>query len=305
MTRTWCLLLAWAALVTCTAAQGEEVVTLASGEVFAPPPAAACDELCDNWCPLWTIRAGAVILTRTDPEDPTGLLTALGGGETPEFDWAAGPDISIIRHCDCCTSVEVRYFGALDFQIDEELDVLGAAIDVGYSSRLNSTEINLRRAYSDRITWLAGFRWIELHELIAANIDAGIAAIDLDVNTDNHLYGGQVGADVNLIRDWSCWSVDAVFKAGVYADFADRDLQVAINGFPIANAFQDDDEGAFVGEIGITAAYDLSHDWAVRGGYQLLWINGAALADEQITPDVEMSGDVLYHGALLGLERSW
>jgi hypothetical protein len=37
----------------------------------------------------------------------------------------------------------------------------------------------------------------------------------------------------------------------------------------------------------------------------LLWINGAALADEQFGTDLNLSGDVFYHGALLGLERSW
>jgi len=289
-----------------TAAQGEELVSGPTGEVFAPPPQSECGDLCDDWCPLWTIRAGAVILTRSDPEDPTGMLAALNDGETPEFDWAVGPDISIIRHLGGCHSLEVRYFGALDFQIDQELDpVPGVSLNTDYSSRLNSTEINLRRAASPRLTWLAGFRWIELHEEFDQDIDVFGTAIDVDTNVDNHLYGGQVGADVNLLRDWCCWSVDAVFKAGAYANYADRDLQVAVNGQPVAGIVTDDSEAAFVGEIGIVAAYDLGNCWAVRGGYQLLWIDGAALADEQITLDLEMSGDVLYHGALIGLERSW
>jgi len=69
---------------------------------------------------------------------------------------------------------------------------------------------------------------------------------------------------------------------------------------------------AFCGEIGITAAYNLTDRLALRGGYQLLWLDGVALASQQpiLNPppllsaatSVGTSGDVFYNGAFIGLE---
>ncbi len=298
------------ALNCCVAgADGAELWSAGGGEAYGAPEAAEPVDLCaPGWCPLWTVRAGAVILHRSQPDDPEGLLFLAGAGETPDFDWSAGPDVSIIRQFGSGGSLEVRYFGALNFQIDDEFapnPVIAFGAD--YSSRLHSTEFNWRRPYSERIKWLAGFRWIELHEEFTFSQDISIVPIliDLESNVDNHLYGGQVGLDVNFLRGCGPWSLDGVFKAGLYGDFADRDFQVAINGTPVGGIFEDDTDAAFVGEIGVAAGYDLSDHWALRGGYQLLWINGAALADEQFDAELNLSGDIFYHGALVGLERTW
>jgi hypothetical protein len=283
---------------------GSEAVE-STAAVESAESAEAADLCSRGWCPLWTVRAGMVYLHRSQPESPLGLLTITNSGDVPNFDWAGGPDVSVIRHMGNGDSLEVRYFGAYNFQIDDEVELGPVDLASAYDSRIHSTEINWRRPTGGRITWLAGFRWIELHEQLDLSQDVIILALDESVNVDNHMYGGQVGADINLLCGCGPWSLDAVLKAGVFADVADADRSIAINGGTIFADRVDDTDAAFLGEIGIVAAYDLNDCWALRGGYQLLWINGAALASEQIEPEINLSGDLFYHGALLGLERTW
>ena len=262
-------------------------------------------DLCQpGWCPLWTIRAGAVILHRSGPDDDS-IVTALNGGESPSFGWSGGPDVSILRDLSNCDSVELRYFGALDWEIDESLIAGPVSLGALYNSRLHSTEVNWRRQKSECVTWLAGFRWIELHEELGFSVVVPTDSVDIDTNIDNHLYGGQIGAELALLKHCSPWSIDGFIKAGVYGNAADNELGVVVNGTPVADLTTSETDVAFVGEIGVTATYRLSECWAVRGGYELLWIDGVALADEQFGGTIDTSGDVFYHGATAGLEFTW
>jgi len=296
----------WADAAAETTIATDAVTTDALATDAGGPVAADTCDMCEpGWCPLWTIQAGVIVLHRSDPEDRTGILRSLNGGDIPSFEWAVGPEISVRRWLTCCDSLEVRYFGVWNFEIDEEFVVPGIiSLTSAYDSRLHSTEINWRRQTSERVTLLAGFRWIELHENFNFTIAPPGTVVDLNSNTDNHLYGGQVGADVVLWQN-CCWTVNTWGKAGAYANVADADFTVAVNGAPVADLRQDGTEGAFVGELGIVATYQLSDHWALRGGYQLLWIDGAVLADENFGGSFDQSGDVFYHGALAGVEATW
>jgi len=298
-----------AALLTTAAVSAEttDAWATAGGESYAGPEPATPYDLCQpGWCPLWTIQAGAVILHRSDPSDDS-ILTAIAGGDTPSFGWTGGPDVSIARRLGSGNSLELRYFGALAWEIDESLSAGPASVGANYRSRLNSTEFNWRRPSSESITWLAGFRWIELQEEFDLSVDVASVPLSIDVNTNvnNHLYGGQIGVDVALWNRASPLSVSGIIKGGVYGNFADSDLAVLINGFPVGAIGDDDSHVAFAGDIGIAAAYPLTEHLALRGGYQLLWIDGVALAEDQISDDLDTSGDVFYHGALMGLELTW
>ncbi len=74
------------------------------------------------------------------------------------------------------------------------------------------------------------------------------------------------------------------------------------------------DHAAFVGSLALTGKYAITANLSARAGYQLLWIDGVALAPDQIAvsnPDivpahsyatVSTSGSPFYHGAFVGLE---
>jgi hypothetical protein len=293
----------------------------------------ACGDLCNTCClPTWKVRAGAVILTRDNPDEvvlarPMGGLIQISGGEDFNFGHAGGPDISLERALDNGpNSIEFRYFGGLEWTSEADYGVTGdiqigpinlpLAIDVtaDYLSRLNSTEFNFRHQHSDRVTWLTGFRIIELHEELSYDVDFVVPNLSgVSWNTDNHLWGTQVGADLQLWRLGGPLSVNGIFKAGVYGNNSDNDFTFDVLGTPIVEGTADDNRVAFVGEIGVTTAYQLTEHFALRGGYQLLWIDQVTLASNQAqvmldTLDVNAinaSGDVFYHGALVGGEFTW
>ena len=313
MTLTLRISLAVLAALAAIRADAAEEWSLAGGVIQAAPPIQAppeaaepCDLCAEEWCPLWTVRAGTVYLHRSQPESPLGLLAITNSGEVPDFQWAPGsgcfrhPRYGMRRQPGSAV-----FSGPTTSRSMTRLTLGQVLLASQYDSRIHSTEINFRRQATGRITWLAGFRWIELHEQLDLAQDVGIFVLSESVNVDNHMYGGQVGADIDLLCGCGPWSLDAVLKAGVFADVADADRSIAINGGTIFADRIDDTEAAFVGEIGITAAYDLNDCWALVGGYQLLWVNGAALASEQIEPEINLSGDIFYHGALVGLERTW
>ena len=70
---------------------------------------------------------------------------------------------------------------------------------------------------------------------------------------------------------------------------------------------------AFLGELTLSAAYQLNETWGLRAGYNLMWISGVALAPDQLdfsfTPtsgsQLSNSGSLFIHGASLGLEARW
>ena len=75
---------------------------------------------------------------------------------------------------------------------------------------------------------------------------------------------------------------------------------------------QRDNNTAFLGEIGLVGVYQLTDTIALRAGYQLMWLDGVALASEQVQASnfatgtgADVHGDVFFHGALLGVEAQW
>jgi hypothetical protein len=66
---------------------------------------------------------------------------------------------------------------------------------------------------------------------------------------------------------------------------------------------------AFLGEIGLTGDCRLTSGWSLRGGYRLLWIDGVALATDQVAASdfvfhrgMAPHGGAFYHGAFAGLQ---
>jgi hypothetical protein len=282
-------------------------------------------------CPTWTVRAGAAYLHRSRPAPlvlvrPIAGPGAIAGGEDFAMGWSAGPDVSFRRRTSRGNEWELRYFGAL--QWDSPVVQYGAVgnVQIGsfsnfgatnltgqYLSSLHSTELNWRRPHSERLSWLAGFRWIELSEDINSTITFPAFSALYNWHTTNHLYGGQLGADLNLWRLSGPLSINSVFKGGVYGNDANNDFTLLPSTGGVFNGGLGGMDVAFVGEIGVTSAYQLSRHCALRGGYQLLWIDGAALASDQMAAStaratqtlIDSTGAVFYHGALMSLDVSW
>lgn len=284
----------------------------------------------DEIGPLWTVRVGAVILDRSKPENDViareagGLLTVSAGGDF-DFGWSSGVDVYVARQPYNGFGFDFRFFNldsGASFGYDETIDLdIGHDsvinlfdVDSRYGSKLDSSEINLRMPSSSRTTWLAGFRWLELSERLNYDIDL-LSLVDNDFrwNTDNNLYGGQGGVDLQLWDLESPLAINSVLKAGVYGNDASNQFQYHVNNFPILSGGDANGDVAFVGDVGINLSYQVTQHLALTGGYQLLWISGAALASDQAAltldeVDIDVlttSGDLFYHGALTGATVTW
>ena len=68
----------------------------------------------------------------------------------------------------------------------------------------------------------------------------------------------------------------------------------------------------FLGEIGLVATLCITKRASLRGGYNVLWVDGVTLASDQIPvtnfiiqTGIDSKGDVFYHGGFAGLEFTY
>jgi hypothetical protein len=278
---------------------------------------------------LWSFSAGPIILRRDNPDRTPVFVNNAG---TPvcfasdfNFDYEIGLDVSIRRIISEGIAVQARYFGVNDWDASKELanqpnglqfatnppsgivvpsSVSGIAV---YGSSLHSTEVNALHPHQEWLNLLAGFRWIEQGEMINGATFGGGPAPDgiFYSNTNNHLYGFQVGAEALIWASERGCSLDGFAKAGIFGNSADHAAK-----YTGANPWWNHasrKSTSFVGEAGLTGSWNVL-DWlTVRCGYEALWISGVALSSNQIpiTPTtnhhgaITTGGSVFYHGGLL------
>jgi hypothetical protein len=303
-----------------------------------------CDPCGDSCCdcgsacacgPVWTVRAGAAILQRSNPtgraviRDRAVGAAVVARADIFDFDqWEGGPDLTIARWFQNGTGIEARYFGTNQWDDDRtfglpaqwQVEMADAPIQINgigtisacYLSRLSSTEVNWRGGLNQNLALLAGFRWIELHENLGVSADVGgVNVATANWNTDNHLYGGQVGAILQLLKMGRRFSADTWFKGGIYGNDADNQFNFTSLG-PNLAGHTSRGQTAFVGDIQFSGSYWFTDHIALRSGYQLLWVDGVALASDQVNASssitghgIHSNGDVFYHGALIGLDFTW
>ena len=296
--------------------------------------------------PRWNLAVDALMLWQGNAQSLPLLLNTAGGtalnAQNLQTEMGAGARVGLIREVGDCHAIEGNYFQARPFDSTGyapasggpyTLTTMGDVVvdDVTWATKhtsgwIQSAELNWRKnvCYSP-ITWLAGFRWVELNS--SANVDYNFSNLDPDaigtgsVSTDvgNNLYGGQMGADIRLWNRGGRWRANAIGKAGVFYNsasyqrssggFIKNDGQVISLGTVSATA----DQAAFFGEIGLNSTYWITNWLAWRAGYVVMWASGVAVAPQQFplnnfgdrTATINTESSVLLHGATTGIEARW
>jgi hypothetical protein len=302
---------------------------------------------CGTLCPCTYVWAEGLILSRDNQSDDQPLALDLNtndvllGTDDLDFDWTGGLRLGYgTRVCDCL-SVELGYLGAYDLSASDGVELAGGLMlpgvlgvqvnnffgadtaDVEYESDLHSLEANLvccsccydggcgGRSWE----WLAGLRFISFDE------EFGITLIDplesttvYSVDTDNDLFGPQIGARTRHIR--GRWNWEATGKAGMYVNHMEQH-QAPIVDFPNfvfrTRRGGADTDVAFVSDLNFSIIYQLSRVWGLRTGYNLIWLEGVALAPDQLDftntlasgRGLDDDGGVLLHGVNIGLEARY
>ena len=167
--------------------------------------------------------------------------------------------------------------------------------------------------------WFAGFRYLNLgEELNIASPESCCSRVEegaYNIRTANHLYGAQLGARLRRSRGLFGW--EATGKAGIFGNDAQAEaIGDRLSRLPVAGRTVSSREGgvAFVGEINLSALCRLTDVWNLRAGYSAIWIEGLALAPDQLDFNFAASpsgnqlhngGGMFLHGVNVGLEARW
>jgi hypothetical protein len=168
------------------------------------------------------------------------------------------------------------------------------------------------------VDWIFGFRYVDFSERLQFTGERSIAGIPelpsavYHLQTQNDLYGPQLG--VRRRRCLGRFSLEATGKAGIYYNDA-RQSQYVLD-YPNNTVLRDEAASAglmaFLGEINLSGIYQLTKTWGLRAGYNLIWVEGVALAPDQldfsgaIPAGNQLSSNGLFlHGVNVGLEARW
>ncbi len=288
--------------------------------------------------PRWTASADFIILDRVGSVNQTLVergTTIYNGVEVLNADdfhqgFCGGPQLGLVRHGDCGCDFELSYFQIDGWSnasaIDPDGEVLTFHAPGGfiqrpdtptqpmqwaYDSKLYNAEFNVRWNACDRLTLLAGIRWTGLCEDLQGTLVDSIFKPFWTTNTENSLYGLQIGADGKL---WDCgrFSIDGLLKAGIFDNRAEQTTAVSV--FKIVTSYSDStDRAAFLGEVGLRCKYQLAKRLVLSAGYEAVWLQGVAVAPAQIQETnittrqigIDTGSGVFYHGATAGLEYSF
>jgi len=182
---------------------------------------------------------------------------------------------------------------------------------MSYSSLLRSAEMNARFRAGDRLTVLAGVRFVHLEDTLG--IEQGTFFTHRG-GTRNDLYGVQIGVE-GLAWSRGRVRIDGWAKAGLYVNDTRGSYHFRFPAIPTVNAdySRKAEQGALVGDLGICMSYRVAHGITLRGSYQALLLDGVALASDQFKNTaaaggpmaMTANGRVRYHGALVGVEVAW
>lgn len=318
--------------------------------------AGCCDEGCcpPCFCPRWTASADFIILDRLGganqvlvsrvPTVPDAFT--MPGVETfnsSDFQqgFCGGPRLGLIRHGDGGYDWELSYFQIDGWNSDRVITpdsptqvlVMKSAVNFvqttqvpnqamawDYATKLYNAECNVRWNPDPRVTALAGFRWINLGENLDGTLFPPVPSWEppfWNTTTTNNLFGFQIGADGKL-WERDRFSINGLAKAGVFDNFAEQTTSVSVIAKQVRTGSDSSTHAAFVGETGLQGKYQVTNALALRAGYEVIWLEGVALAPGQIQETsvdlvpkavhaigVNCNSGAFYHGATVGLEYAF
>ena len=277
-------------------------------------------------------RDFAILIDDNPPLNTDNNLFRVSEGD---FNYEVGPRAVIGYDFNQRVAYEAMYYGVYTWDWATTIDALDDVNVVGdlglnpalaffnadtatvsLDSSFHNFEINRIGSFNDCVAWILGFRYLRLTEefRLTATDDIFLVPTTSRYNVDvtNNLYGGQLG--LRLRHMIGNFSYDLIGKAGVYANSAEQTQFVGTDGgATIRSSSTSGTEVAFVGDINMTGRYHLSSAVALQAGYMALWMQGLALATDQLDfSDVAGAGEVLdqdggvfIHGAHAGLLIVW
>jgi hypothetical protein len=260
------------------------------------------------------------------------LIHRTQNGFDGNMDWGTGPRFVLGIPFGDCNAIEFAYFSIQGMNGDVSAagpvravvgDVVGTGTNLSssYHSFMQNAELNFRHFVSPQFSIMAGFRYVNWHETLGASFNPvnpfGVVTLPTgtiteNYHTNNNVYGFQIGGDWKTpVENRFGFEISA--KTGVFgvrAEMADDTNIPNRGGFSIHGSGS---HPTWIGEIGLTATYRVTDYIKIRAGYQVMWLEGVALAPAQVdaivrsaaASTIDMRGGVFLHGAVIGIDYRW
>lgn len=306
-------------------------------------PSEPCEDVPLLWRPTPLYARAELTYLHLEPDaDPHGtvlidvntLEPVLRTGDFT-FDFRPGIQVTVGTNLSPVVAVEASYFGLQHWEAAQDLNGtgnLGLPGDLGlttndfsgtdhvrvvYSADIHSGELNMMRAFElTRLYLLAGFRYINFAERFAidAGANGGGANSTYAVDTQNSLYGGQIGVvwmqrlneliELDLIGKGGCFNNDAR-QTAFLGDFN--------NSVVLRNVDVHQPTTSYLGQLGLNASVKVSPNTFLRASYNALWITNLTRAPSQLdftntaasNTVVRTDRQALLHGFTAGFEFQW
>ena len=168
------------------------------------------------------------------------------------------------------------------------------------------------------LSWFAGFRYLNVSERLdlqaQRNDINGVENGSYNIRTRNNLYGAQLGARMRRTQGRFGW--DGAGFGGIFGNDANQTQSVTdFPNFALRPSVSSNQGGAaFVGGGNTSGLFRLNNVWNLRAGYNVMWIEGLALAPDQLDYDfaaaqggsqLNNNGGMFLHGVNVGLAANW
>lgn len=250
----------------------------------------------------------------------------------PEFDYEWGGRYTVGQLFDCVNGWEAVYVGPYDWNrtsvvtgpgnIQSNLRAFNGYgpgdIDTFYNAdlqsqqwraQLHSLELSRRWSVWDVVSTMVGARYIDYEEDFVFFSSGSTGAGLHQERVDNQMAGLQIGADM-LYPTTLRSNIGFKGKAGVYANFDERNTYLINNGNLLINAGDSRVDIAGMFEFGVLGNYHILPSVRLTAGYEFWWMPGMATIPEQgptlITPATGTysfhKDDLFLHGGSVGLQ---
>jgi hypothetical protein len=189
-----------------------------------------------------------------------------------------------------------------------------------YESSFDSAEINIRQWFLPSLSGLVGFRYINVADQFqltatnnASNDDAGQVGY-YRTWTNNNMIGLQAGADFthDLYMRWLFFSIEA--KTGAFMNFADQKNLLFNTDTTYDQRSSRETQFTTMFDLSVALTALVSDHVTLRGGYTFLFLDGVALATDQLDTNPTMNnsrdfladkGTLTLQGPFVGAEVAW
>ncbi len=166
-------------------------------------------------------------------------------------------------------------------------------------------------------TGLFGVRYMNVGEefnYFSQSSVGGGTTNSVDTRTRNVLWGPQIGGTAQIYVE-DCWWVNVSIKGAICNNSASqRTLYTDADNNTYSHE-RSRDVTSYVGDLALTLVYRWSPNFTTRIGYQAMWVEDLALAQQNFNRDLgfltdgpswlDHDGRVVYHGVHAGVELAW